>query len=220
MLPLITLEEHYVSQEAGSSHFSGFPPALVTKLRSLGDERIRDLNNGGVSIQVISHGPFENSPDMCRKANNELAEAVSKNLTRLVGFALLPMTDPKAAADELSRCVRELGFVGALVDNHLEDGRFYDDEHFWPVFEAAQELDVPIYLHPTFASDSMLEHYKGNYDNKVATSLSAFWLGVACRNWTLYPASLLQWTFRQIPQVEDHHRAYGRVVTLSTRADH
>jgi predicted TIM-barrel fold metal-dependent hydrolase len=83
------------------------------------------------------------------------------------------MTDPKAAAGELFRCVRELGFVGALVDNHLENGRFYDDEHFWPVFEASQELDVPIYLHPTFASDTMLEHYKGNYDENIATALSA-----------------------------------------------
>jgi len=87
------------------------------------------------------------------------------------------MTDPKAAAGEIFRCVRELGFVGALVDNHLENGRFYDDEHFWPVFEASQELDVPIYLHPTFASDTMLEHYKGNYAENVATALSAFGWG-------------------------------------------
>jgi predicted TIM-barrel fold metal-dependent hydrolase len=76
-----------------------------------------------------------------------------------------------------TNCVRELGFVGALVDNHLENERFYDDEHFWPVFEASQELDVPIYLHPTFASDTMLEHYKGNYDENVATALSGFGWG-------------------------------------------
>ncbi|KAE9379311.1 putative 2-amino-3-carboxymuconate-6-semialdehyde decarboxylase, partial [Stipitochalara longipes BDJ] len=177
MLPLITLEEHYVSQEAESSHFIGFPQELLTKLKSLGDERIEELDKGGVSIQVISHGPFEGSPDMCHKANNELTEAISKNPTRLAGFAVLPMTDPKAAANELSRCVRELGFVGALVDNHLENGSFYDDENFWPVFETAQKLDVPIYLHSTFASDSMLEHYKGNYDDKVATALSAFGWG-------------------------------------------
>jgi predicted TIM-barrel fold metal-dependent hydrolase len=90
MLPLITLEEHYVSREAGSAHFTAFPPELITKLKSLGEERIKDLDDGGVSTQVISHGPFEGSLDMCRRANNELAEAISKNPTRLAGFAVLP----------------------------------------------------------------------------------------------------------------------------------
>lgn len=114
---------------------------------------------------------------MCVKANNDLAQAISKNPSRLAGFAMLPMRNLKSAAEELSRCVKDLGFVGALVDNHLEDGRLYDDEHFWPVFQRAQDLDVPIYLYPTFASDPMLEHYKGNYDDKVASTLSAFGWG-------------------------------------------
>lgn len=110
MTLVITLEEHYVSQEAGTSHFAGFPQELVTKLESLGEVRIKDLDKGGVSVQVISHGPFEGSPDACLKANDELAQAISNNPTRLAGFAVLPMTDPKAAADELSRCVKDLGF--------------------------------------------------------------------------------------------------------------
>lgn len=86
---------------------------------------------------------------------------------------MLPMSEPTAAATELERCVRSLGFLGALVENHL-DGKFCDDERFWPVFERAEQLDVPIYIHPTFASDSMLEHYKGNYDDSVALALSAY----------------------------------------------
>lgn len=132
MLPLITLEEHYISREAGSSHFAGFPQELITKLESLGEERIKDLDNGGVSIQVISHGPLESSPDVCLKANNELAQAISRNPTRLAGFSVLPMTDPKAAANELSRCVKDIGFVGALVDNHLEEGGFTTSSNFGP----------------------------------------------------------------------------------------
>jgi len=59
----------------------------------------------------------------------------------------------------------------------LENGQFYDDERFWSVFEKAQELNVPIYIHPTFASDSMMEHYKGNYSDSVAIALSAFGWG-------------------------------------------
>ena len=62
------------------------------------------------------------------------------------------------------------------MDNHLH-GRFYDDEFFWPVFKKAEELDMPIYLHPTFATDSMMDRYRGNYPDSTALALSAFGWG-------------------------------------------
>ncbi|KAJ5091091.1 hypothetical protein NUU61_005961 [Penicillium alfredii] len=179
MLPLITLEEHFTSPKVSEvsvearEHYAKFPPHIRTKLEELGEGRIKDLDKGNVSLQVISHGPGDIPPSICAVANDDLAAAVSRNPTRLAGFAMLPMGEPAAAAKELERCVKELGFVGALVENHL-NGQFYDDEQFWTVFETAQELDVPIYIHPTFASDSMLEHYKGNYDDSVAVALSAY----------------------------------------------
>ncbi|KAB8235897.1 hypothetical protein ETB97_003382 [Aspergillus alliaceus] len=182
MLPLITLEEHYVSAKAreaspeARAHYANFPPHILTKLENLGDERILDLDKGNVSLQVISHGPGNLSSPTCAAINDDLASAIAKNPTRLAGFAMLPMSEPAAAATELARCVTELGFVGALVENHL-DGQFYDDDRFWPVFAKAQELGVPIYIHPTFASDSMMEHYKGNYSDSVALALSAFGWG-------------------------------------------
>ena len=74
---------------------------------------------------------------------------------------MLPMSEPETAAEELARCV-EKGFLGALIDNHLE-GRFYDDEFFWPVFDKAQKLDVPLYIHPTFSPPALFDHYKGTY---------------------------------------------------------
>ena len=178
MLPLITLEEHYISPKvreasaAARAHYANFPSHLLSKLESLSDERIQDLDKGNVSLQVISHGPGDIPSHICSAANDDLASAISKNPSRLAGFAMLPMSEPAAAANELERCVKQLGFVGALVDNHV-NGQFYDDERFWPVFEKAQELDVAIYIHPSFASDSMMEHYKGNYDDSVATALSA-----------------------------------------------
>ncbi|OAA54690.1 Amidohydrolase 2 [Cordyceps fumosorosea ARSEF 2679] len=77
---------------------------------------------------------------------------------------------------QLDRCVTRLGFVGALIENHL-DGVFYDAERFWPVFAAAERLGAPVYLHPTFASDSMAAHHAGNYPDEVALALSAFGWG-------------------------------------------
>ena len=179
MIPLITLEEHFTSRKvseaypAAREHYALFPPRILSKLEGLGDDRVQDLDRGNVSLQVISHGPGDVGSSLCREVNDDLATAVSKNLTRLAGFAMLPMSEPSEAAKELERCVKELGFVGALVENHLE-GVFYDDERFWVVFERAQRLNVPIYIHPTFAADSMMEYYKGNYDDSVALDLSAY----------------------------------------------
>jgi predicted TIM-barrel fold metal-dependent hydrolase len=179
MLPLITLEEHYSSPKVLESSkgigslYKMFPPHILHKLNSLGDERIQDLDQGNVSLQVISHGPGEASPSVCTAANDDLAAAISKNPTRLAGFAMITMSQPAAAAQELTRCVQELGFVGALVENHV-DGQFYDDERFWPVFETAQELDVPVYIHPCFPAENMVDYYKGNYDDSVAVALSAY----------------------------------------------
>jgi len=129
------------------------------------------MDAGNVNLQILSHGPITASPQACRDANDELAEACRKNPKRFAGFAQLPMQEPAAAADELERAVKELGFVGALVNNHIS-GTFYDDEKFWPVFERAIKLDVPMYLHPTFPSDDMLEHYKGNFPDSAGFSMS------------------------------------------------
>jgi len=123
---------------------------------------------------ILRHPPCIDS--VCSEANDDLASAISKHPTRLAGFAMLPMSEPAAAAKEVERCVSQLSFLGALVDNHI-NGQFYDDERFWTVFEKAQQLDVPIYIHPTFAADSMMDHYKGNYDDSIATALSAYGWG-------------------------------------------
>jgi predicted TIM-barrel fold metal-dependent hydrolase len=180
MPPFITLEEHYLSPKvrAASTHdeFAQFPPHITRKLDSISSERIQDLDNGQIALQVLSHAPGTHPAPLCKEVNNDLAASISKNPTRLAGFALLPMSDAPAAAAELERCTRELGFVGALVDNHI-NGTFYDDERFWVIFEKAQELDVPIYIHPSWATEETVEYYKGNYDDSVAVALSAFGWG-------------------------------------------
>lgn len=172
--PLITLEEHYVSDYVRSTSrdsYKSFPPAILKKLESLGEQRLKDMDSGGVNLQIISHGPLDADINACRHANDELATACKQSKGRLGGFAMLPMADPAAAADELSRCVKEHSFVGALINNHLK-GAFYDDSKFWHVFARAEELDVPIYIHPTFAADEWMPHYKGNFPDKAAFSMS------------------------------------------------
>ena len=181
MLPLITLEEHYLSKAARvavSDDELGlleFPPKVASNLMDLGAQRIRDMDEGGVTIQVISHNPAFGFPklDVCQAANNQLHQAAKESVNRFAGFAFLPMNQPQDAVLELRRTVKELGFVGALVSNHAE-GRSFDDEFFWPVFECAQYLDVPIYIHPTYPTAEQAKQYDGNYTKQAALALSSY----------------------------------------------
>jgi uncharacterized protein len=109
---------------------------------------------------------------LAREANDSLAEAVGRHLGRLAGFAALPTPAPQAAADELERTVREHGFKGAMINGHSR-GRYLDDVFFWPILERAEELRVPLYLHPTPPPQAVIEtSYIGNYAPAVAVGLS------------------------------------------------
>ena len=183
MVPLITLEEHYTCKEfreqtpISKETLGRFPPHVAARAVSLGDQRIHDMDQGKVSMQVISHTTASESPlKLCKHANDQIYKGVSEHKDRFAGFAMLPMHDPKAASEELRRCVTELHFVGALVTNHVH-GRLYDDSFIWEVFETAQELDVPIYIHPSTPHTNLGALYQGNYSQDIATVLSMYGWG-------------------------------------------
>jgi predicted TIM-barrel fold metal-dependent hydrolase len=176
MPPFITLEEHFVSEFVDQSEtgLDPFPPSIRRKIRDLGEERLQDMRDGGVSLQIISHVPGPGwSLKTCRQINDQLSKATMESGCRFGGFAALPILDPVLAATELSRCVQELKFVGALIPNHA-NGRFFDDEFFWPIFERAQELDIPIYLHPAFPSATRKPFFEGNFNDAAAVAMSAY----------------------------------------------
>ena len=173
MVPkLVTLEEHFISSgiQGALDSYDKWSYPVSSKLKDLGDGRTQDMDAGSVDLQVISHAPYCALIEECRTGNDELAKACSTS-KRYAGFAMLPMLEPTEASAELERCIKKLGFVGALINNHT-DGTFYDDDKYWPVFEKAVELDVPIYIHPSFPSQTMADHYKGNYSDQVAYMLS------------------------------------------------
>jgi predicted TIM-barrel fold metal-dependent hydrolase len=93
---------------------------------------------------------------LARDANDLLAAAIRRHPDRFAGFATLPTPAPDAAAVELERAVTKLGLKGALI-NGRTDGRFLDDPFFWPIFESAEHLGVPIYLHPAAPTRTVWE---------------------------------------------------------------
>ncbi|KAH8694885.1 hypothetical protein BGW36DRAFT_381638 [Talaromyces proteolyticus] len=176
----ITLEEHTTLLSLGDESpfyteiwktFPNVRQALLDKH----DRRLVDMDTGHVSFQILSQLPGigNENPDGCRASNDELAGIVQNNPTRFGGFAALAMAYPDEAAQELERAVTQLGLLGAMIDNHLPDMSHYDSEKYWAVFETAERLDVPIYIHPAPASkQAMAERFQGNYTDIVATGLS------------------------------------------------
>jgi predicted TIM-barrel fold metal-dependent hydrolase len=176
--PLITLEEHFLAEAAEDvkalySEQMGNIPELAAKLSDLGPIRLRSMDEGRISIQVISHGPGAMSSSQCKAANDQLAAAVKVHPDRFAGFAVLPVADAGKSARELTRCVRELGFVGALIDNR-SGNTYYDGVEYEPLWAVAQELDVPVYLHPTWPTAEQRDLlYTGNFADSATLSLSA-----------------------------------------------
>ncbi len=79
--------------------------------------------------------------------NDALAGAIASDRTRFGGWALLPMQSPEAAAQELRRCVRDHGFLGGHIASNVR-GIYLHDERFEPIFQAATDLNVPLFVHP------------------------------------------------------------------------
>lgn len=120
--------------------------------------------------RFVSLVPLTVNLSSCQNANNILAAAIQRHPDRLGGWAAVPMQQSEAAADELTRAVRDLDFVGALIGNH-DNGKFYDDETYWPFFAQAQKLNVPVYLHPADPADDWYTRFQGNYPPQVALNI-------------------------------------------------
>jgi len=132
----------------------GLWDTLGAKLGDLGEARIRQMDADGIDMQLLllsSPGvqTLEESLaiELAAMSNDRLSEATRKHPHRLAGLASVAPQNPVAAADELRRAVTKLGLKGAVINSHT-NGEYLDDRKFWPILESAQELDVPIYIHP------------------------------------------------------------------------
>ena len=175
--PLLSLEDHFVSsvcqqdEVAETLALHQFPDAILQKVIEIGPLRIKNMHEGNVRLQVVSHIPVVIDLDGCRQTNDELSTAVKQHSPHFAAFATLPMADSASIADELERCITKLGFVGALIPNHA-DGRYYDGLEYLPMWQAAERLNIPIYLHPCPPSSQALPLFHGNYSEDVKFALS------------------------------------------------
>jgi 2,3-dihydroxybenzoate decarboxylase len=159
----IALEEHFAIPDTLQDSRGYLPDETWSELRErvldIQDRRIREMDRHGIEMMILSlNAPaiqaipdVSRADEVARKANDYLADEVRKRPERFQGLAALPMQDPERAARELERCVRELGFRGALVNGFSQVGEtvaYYDLPQYRPFWETVERLDVPFYLHP------------------------------------------------------------------------
>jgi predicted TIM-barrel fold metal-dependent hydrolase len=180
----ITMEEHYFSPAfvagPGKNLKQSLNPYIVKTFElasDLGPNRIALMDQAGIDVQILSHGPGieqveagEQLP-LSRDTNDYLRDCVAKFPARFAGFTTMPTATPDQAAKELDRMVTRHGFKGAIINGHTR-GRYLDDKFFWPMLEAAQSLNAPIYLHPTPPPKAITDVYYAGFAPGVSDMFS------------------------------------------------
>ena len=143
----------------------GSSQEFMARLQDLGEGRLHDMDSVGVDKQLllltapgVQVFDAATGTALARSANDQLAEACRRHPGRLAGLTAIAPQDPAAAAAELERGMRSLGLKGAVVNSHTR-GEYLDDPKYRVIFEAAEALDAPIYIHPTPPPAPMIEPY-------------------------------------------------------------
>lgn len=171
---IVTLEEHISFPELtnrlpeGALGNFGQSPVmrqLAPRLADVTGERLKSMDDNGISFQVLSVDSAganvlrgDDAIGFARDYNDLTAEKIKDHPDRFSAFAHLPTSIPEAAADELERAVTKYNFRGAMIRG-MVDGQFLDHPRFAPLFAKAEQLDVPIYLHPGIPPKGVADIY-------------------------------------------------------------
>lgn len=188
---IVAVEEHFCLPEIsrridkktiskrGFLNEGAFMQKTQQLLTEVGPERVEAMDEAGITTQVLSLAgpgaellPEAESIMFAMDYNDALSAIIDSNPDRFAGFAHLPMVDPNAAAKELERAVNKLGFSGALINGTTND-LFLDDTSFEPLLAAAEELKVPLYLHPSFPPALVQNTYYGRLAPAISAALAS-----------------------------------------------
>lgn len=185
-MKIIALEEHFVTDSV-SEAWAQLPPdvqdmnlkgsdkpELKTRLKNFAELRIKDMNEAGVDVHVLSlttPGVQSLAPEqavkIARQTNDFLSEIVKKQPDRFEAFAVLPTPDPKEAARELERAVTELKFSGTMLYGRTVK-KYLDHHDFLPIFETAARLRAPVYIHPQTPLPAVRDVYYSGFSEEVS----------------------------------------------------
>jgi predicted TIM-barrel fold metal-dependent hydrolase len=207
---IIALEEHYATAGflRGPGGWLASRAGVIEPICDLGAGRIAAMDDAGIDLAVLSlaapgveqlDGP--KAVPLAHECNDELAEAVERYPDRLAGFATVPISSPDAAADELERAVRKLGFLGAVINGHSQ-GRYLDNPDFEPVLDRAAALNVPIYLHPTIPPAAVIASSYAGFSAEVTFALATVGWGWHINTATHLLRLILGGVFDRYPELQ------------------
>ncbi|MEX2524783.1 MAG: amidohydrolase family protein [Gammaproteobacteria bacterium] len=143
----------------------GYTNEIVERLVDLDERRIHDMDSSGIDKQLllltapgVQVFDADTANSVAAASNDRIAEVCRNKPDRFAALAAVAPQDPTSAAGELERAVNKLGLKGAVINSHTR-GEYLDDPKFWEIFEAAEALDVPIYIHPQTPPRDMIQPF-------------------------------------------------------------
>ncbi|PNG90187.1 amidohydrolase family protein [Streptomyces malaysiensis] len=216
-LRIVGLEEHIMFPEvvdawrkAGTAEDDLAFMASTTgetgrRLAEVGDERRASMRSTGLDTQVLSLSTpglqnlgAADAAALQSDCNDRIAALAADATRQVQGLATLALQRPARAAVELSRSIGDLGLDGAMVFSRV-GGRPLDDQSFWPVFEAAEALAVPLHLHPMTPPAAVRHAYYDGFAPEVSAALASHRLGWHYDTGVAYLRLILAGVFDRFP---------------------
>jgi uncharacterized protein len=225
---LIAIEEHFLtadiraawaSSPIGTEGTAAFDRGdIEQRLDDLGEGRIALMDESGVDVQVLSvttpalHNlEAEESVTLARSTNDLIAATIAKHPTRFQGFATLPTAAPKQAALELERSVEHLGLAGAMLCGRTRDKNL-DHPDFFPIFETAARLRVPLFIHPQIPQRAVRDVYYSGFGDFIDTAFATFALGWHYEAGIQFVRLILRGVFDRYPDLQIILGHWGEVI--------
>ena len=229
-MKLIGLEEHIVTDDVIAA-WARLAPAhqddvarmvgasdLKEKLKDVGGARLAAMDATGLDVHVLSLMPpgvqgldSQESVALAERTNDLIAAIVAGRPGRYQGFATLPTPAPEAAARELRRCITALGFKGAMLCGRTRD-RNLDHPDFRPIFAAAADLRVPLYIHPQTPQRAVREAYYTGFGEALDLAFATSGIGWHYETGIQFLRLILAGTFDRHPDLQIILGHWGEVV--------
>lgn len=234
-MKIVGVEEHFLSpavrecwagsagEDASASLHLG---DMQERLEDLGVERLAKMDESGVDVQVLSltsPGLHDVEPaesiSLARRTNDLIAATIASYPDRFDGFATIPITAPGEAVRELERCVCALGLKGAMLFGRSMDkngDKNLDHGDFWPIFETASNLRIPLFLHPRTPPGPVREAYYSGFGPQVDLAFATFGLGWHYDCGIQFLRLVLAGVFDRFPELQIILGHWGEVVLFYT----
>jgi predicted TIM-barrel fold metal-dependent hydrolase len=225
-MKLIAIEEHFLTKEIRTAwkNFAGDDPTqnlhlgeIENRLDEIGNTRLSLMDESGIDVQVLSlttpglNNLGNASIHLAQQTNDFVASIIKNNPARFQGFAALPTPDPKEAAKELERSINNLGLKGAMVFGRTREKNL-DHKDFWSLFECAEALNIPLFIHPQIPQKAIRDIYYSGFDNDVELAFSTYGLGWHYEAGIQFVRLVLAKVFDRFPNLQIILGHWGEVI--------